>query len=231
MEPFLILTDTERITNAQLQLDGHVEQFQLVYNAIDALLVTPTLADIQLLLQKARNLRLPNFHAVKLTDFVFEYIIEKLLDKSAPYNLNGVQLQRSKVREMMTPPNVEPLRLVIEEASYQPDAILELMTLTSGVIAKVANADAIMEARYTYYTKTDASTTRALQIQAFCDALNTLEAQTNNMIAGGLVGWNNHLKYKTGQDFKITLPGISWRNGAYHVSLSYIRSFEETRAV
>jgi hypothetical protein len=227
MEPFLIYTATNKIAAEKADLTAKVTLFQNVYNAIKALGVTPSLQEIEGLLSWTVNNNGGN-------DFEYNYILNKLLDAAAPYSLNGVQLQKSKVKEMISPPNVTALKTALSAGRQVSNRViasdLALISLNADTIAKVANTNTTIETRNTHYTASDASTTRALEINAICDLINSFDTAHGKPFAkninSNISAFESNFKGLP-NPFKTILPGIEYRD-RFIVSLKYIRTFEAT---
>ncbi|WP_295795167.1 hypothetical protein [Mucilaginibacter sp.] len=227
MNPVLIYTSTAKIAADKSALNLNLELFQNVYNAFKAINISPTLQEIgDLLSLTVNNNSAPGFET--------DYAVNKLLDAAAPYNLNGVQLQRSKVKDMIVPPNMTNVKAALIAAKQMQPGILgndiSLLTLANDVISKVNNSDTIIETRNTFYTQTDAGATMANSVQAVCDALNTFDAANGKVIFGGLSKKSAEFVYQNGKNvadpFESAIAGVEMRGGQFGISLPFIRSVE-----
>ena len=225
MNPVLIYKNTDAIATAKSALELNLELFQDVYSAIKAIGITPTIAEIDGLLGQTARAAAPGFET--------EYAVNKLLDAAAPYNLNGVQLQRNRVKEMIVPPNVTGLKAALAGVSQLPEGAARdttLLVIVNDAIVKVPDADAQIEARYTHYTKTDAGAAMASSLQAVCDALNNFDAANDKRIFRGLTHEINEFERTYGRSTKNPLKnainGLEIRGGQFAVSLSFINAFE-----
>ena len=222
MTPVLIYTDTNRIAKEIDFLDDSIAPLQAVYNALASQNIPFTLTDISNLVGWTVNRNVPS-------NFVQDFVINRLLDAAAPYVLNGVPLTRDSVRNMLVVPDVSALITSLNAfiglyGRYSGLAIrIDLVSLSAGVISKVENADDTITTAYTYYTKTDASATLANSLQAVCDALNTHDASYNNSIVRFLVNNNvPSIQYNT------SIQGVAVVGSTFYPSLAYIQNFERT---
>lgn len=231
MEPILILKNTEAISTAKSALDLSVEIFQSVYDAFKGIGITLTLSELNSLISGVR------VNGIN-SDLITNFTVDKLLDAAAPYTLNGVQLQRSKVKEMIVPPDLNTVKAALTEASgYEGVRIgqdIALMTIDADTISKVSNSDTTIESRHTHYTQTDASTQLVSSLLSVCDVLNEHNSAYNNVLILSIKeeerAFSNMYGLQTPNPIKNILPGLVVLGGQFKVNLSYVRAFESSRA-
>ena len=226
MNPVLIYTDSEKINAEKSMLNKYLAVIQSVYNEYKALGITVTLQEIQ-------NLISFTIQVNGRPDFELEFAVDKLLAMAGNYTYGGVALNSTKLRDLIQRPDITNVKAALAQVKYFSNGItgngvrLNLLTLTEDVITKVADCDAQIEAIYTYYTKTDASTQLALDIQVVADAINHYNDSTT-LPAGYPKAFPG---FDGGQKLQMAaMPGIAYYDDAYRVSLSYIRHFEELQA-
>jgi hypothetical protein len=241
MDPVLLGTDAERITDEQETLANVATLYQSVYNAILAVGITaPTLAEVDMLVQAAKTQQVGNadnyFSAISglknlAPDFVTNYVTNKLVAQA----MNGVQLTAAAVAKMIVVPDLSGITTALQPVTggnaqniFIGDAKatrLNLLSLAANVISAVAGADATIAALFTYYTVNDASASLATQLQAVCTALNTFDEANNNLFL---------LKMPPPPDTsfaalgKVTvMPGLAILDGEFIVDIQFIRKFEQ----
>lgn len=222
MDPVLIYTDTTKIALEKSVLTKVATTYQAIYNAIKALGITPTLNEISTLDQYRRSGNAKG-------DFVNDYVLTKLTDQLAPYQLNGVTMTREFFQNNIQIPDTTALKTALDavEGIYADSvngARLNLLSLAADVISKVGDSDAQITTIYTYYTQNDISAQVATDLQAVCDALNTFDE--SNALAMQNTFTANISIYGKQVAAKMNLPGIALLNGSFVVSLEYIRKRE-----
>jgi hypothetical protein len=203
-----------------------VEVYQTIYNAIKAVGVTPTIAEIDSLVQSAKR--------QSTADFINSYIKGKLVQQLAPYQLNGVQMSQEFFMNGVVLPDTTGIKTALQPVwGYKADKVFEgdaksarlnLLSLANDVISAVAGADATIASLFTYYTQSDASAAMAAQLQAVADALNTFDA-ANGAFMGKKVPT---IEFKSNQGYyESTIPGLAVDNGTFVLSLDFIRKYEQ----
>lgn len=223
MEPFLIYTDNRSITAEKNALTAAVTYVQGVYDALKALGITASLSDLSNLTGWQRQADPRN------KNFASNYVTQKLADQAMGATFNGVALQRDKLLDLISVPDLTNMQSALQNygslyqnmGSFSPGIRYDLLTLTDDIIAKVADSDSTIEGYYTFYTQTDVSTTLATQLQAVCDALNAYNAANSNAMA-------NAFKGAIGFEIPKQVPinGLALLGTTFVVSLRYIRNFE-----
>jgi hypothetical protein len=183
MTPVLIYTDTKRIADEQAVLDNAVTLYQAVYNAIKAIGIQPTIAEIDNLVNLAKR--------QSTTDYVKDYVTNKVLDAATSFVVNGVTFTRNAFKSFMALPDYSGITTALmpsfalfnNNASDIKAINPALLSLTADVISKVSDADTQITNLYTYYTKTDASSAVATGLQTVCDALNTFDSGNNDFFS------------------------------------------------
>jgi hypothetical protein len=244
MDPVLLGTDAERITDEQETLANVVTLYQSVYNAILAVGITaPTLVEVDKLVQAAKTQQVGNadnyFSAISglknlAPDFVTNYVTNKLVAQAMPFAMNGVQLTAAAVAKMIVVPDVSGITTALQPVTggnaqniFIGDAKatrLNLLSLAANVISAVAGADATIAALFTYYTVNDASASLATQLLAVCTALNTFDAANDNFFL---------LKMPPPPDTSYNaigtvtaFPGIAVLEGEFVVDREFIENYE-----
>jgi hypothetical protein len=226
MNPVLIYTDSEKISDEQETIDNVVTIYQAVYTAIKTLGVTPTLAEIDILVQYAKR--------QSQTNFINDYILNKLTDAAAPFVLNGISLTRDAVKGMIALPDTTAIKTVLQSVwgfnsqkvfvGQVNGARINLLTLAADVISKVADANTQITNLYTFYTMTDASATMAANLQAVCDALNNFDTNNNDFYRRTIPPLERQYN---GEGIATVIPGLDIRNDAFVISLHFMRKYEE----
>jgi hypothetical protein len=220
MDPVLIYTDTQRIAKDVAILNQSVTVFQGVYNAYKAIGVTATLQEINNLVSWTAK---GNGRA----DFELEFAVDKLLAIAGAYTIGGVAVDQQKLRDLISRPDITGVKAALAASRTTNDRFnggvrINLLTLTSDVIAKATGADDAIAAIYTYYTKTDDSSQLATRLQAVCDALNAFDTDYSNT--------NYVTRYKQHIQTGGVIPGVDLINGTCVVSLAYIQAYEAKKA-
>jgi hypothetical protein len=221
MTPVLIYTDAQAVADEIVTINKVVTLYQSVYTAIKAAGVTPTLAEIDNLVQLAKR--------GDTSNFINDYIVNKLLDAAAPYVLNGVTLTRDGVKNMMAVPNTSGIKTALGPSSQiftsrTNGARLNLLALASDVISKVSDANAQITTLYTYYTQNDSSAQVATDLQTVCDALNTFDGTYNNFFVKKTPPGKD---LRTGNNSGTIIPGLTLIGGAFVIDLGFIRKYEQ----
>jgi len=220
MNPVLIYTDTNRIANEKAVLTKVVTLFQNVYNALAAINVTPTIAEINNLVSwtKQNNNR---------GNWLQDYAVNKIVDAAGPLEVAGITLDRAKFIQLMNAlPDVSGVKTALNTVGSTFNGLVNaartnLLSLANGVISKVGDSDTQIETEFTYYTKTDASATIANGLQAVCDALNTFNAANPGILKSPV---NNAISDYTPAG---NLPAaITDMYGTFVISLAFIRGYE-----
>lgn len=220
MNPVLIFTDTETITNEKAFLNTALPVFQAVYDAFKAISITVSIQEINnLIVWTVNHNGAPNF--------VQEFAVNKLLDAAAPYVLNGITLGRDKIKDMMILPDVSGVNTALKGAynmrGYNFGAVrYNLLSLANDVISKVSDSDTQIEALFTYYTKTDASAQLATDLLVVCTAMNTFDAAHNN----ALIMVQPRVIKDFGKNEFIAPHPLKVLNNQVVINLDYIRQFE-----
>jgi len=222
MSPVLIFTDTQKITEEKAFLNKAVPFFQSIYDAFAALNITVSIQEINSLVNWTVN-------GNGGQNFVQNFAVNKLLDAAAPYVLNGVQLSRDKVKDMMILPDVSAINSALQSSnsvfSYSYQGVrVDLLTLANSIISKVADSDAQIEALFTYYTKTDASAQLATDLLVVCAAMNTFEGAHNNALKIA----QPQIYGNSGKNEFVAPHPLKVVNGQFVINLDYIRRFEES---
>lgn len=224
MNPVLIFTDTYRIDAEKEYLDEVAEYCNKLYNSFKTIGITVTLQDIANVTsifnrQNCNPNYLPNF------------VSEKLLDIAGGHTVNGITLQRDKVKDFMSIPNLSIIEQVVrgynslseveDDRSHTKGIDLKFLTFDGDVIIKKTNADAQIEALHTHYTKTDKSAQMVTDIQPVATAINTYISAHPSKFQHEAAFVKNYQN----------MPGLDYRNGAFVVSLSFIRNYEAMSAM
>ncbi|HVS92459.1 MAG TPA: hypothetical protein VHE59_10520 [Mucilaginibacter sp.] len=226
MNPVLLYTDTQRINDEQATLANVITAYQAIYDAIKAVGVTPTIAEINSLVSSARR-QAP-------TDFVTPYIANKLADAATSFSVNGVTFTRAAFMSMIAVPDISGIMTALQPVTgnnaqriFIRDAKgprIDLLSLANDVISAVAGANDTITALFTYYTASDASATMATQLQAICDAINTFDGTNNGFVLQKMpTARRNQNGY-----YESAFPGLAVLDGSFVVSLEFIRKYEQT---
>ncbi|WP_192821210.1 hypothetical protein [Rufibacter sp. LB8] len=108
MEPVFIEKDQRRIEEEIDRLDSAVSFLQELYDALKAIGVTASLQELGLVTQRLSN-------ANPKTEFLLDFVTNKLADKANQPNFNGVPIKRAMVLEMVDVPDLTPVVNVVKE--------------------------------------------------------------------------------------------------------------------
>lgn len=225
MNPVLIYTDQERINAEIAVVDNAAPLFQQIYTALKNVGVTATLADINSFVFWTIN-------GNGMGDFVATYTLEKLTDKLAPYQYNGVTMSRDWFKNNIDVPDTSAITDLLSEFRRFLGGNIKginpaYLSLVDDVITKADTADDAITTAYTYYTKTDASAQLATELQAVCDAMNTFDENHNDAFKHSL---GLYTSYGLMTKAETPIAGIALLNDEFVVSLAYIRNQEELAA-
>src|ERR1700760_1009804 len=106
MNPVLLSKDTKRIEDEQTTLSNVVEVFQSIYDAIKAVGITPTIAEISNLINNARK--------SEAGGFVRNYITDKLVAAVSPYVVNGVKFTDQAVKGFISVPDTSGVSAALQ---------------------------------------------------------------------------------------------------------------------
>jgi len=217
MNPILLYTDTDKIAGETNFYNEVVPYFQNMYNALQLLGITPTLQDLSSFSQWIRQ--------QNGTLYIENYVTDKLVAQAGGANFNGVPINAAKLKELIVVPDLTSLISVTRAGqifSQEFNGInIAYLQITNNVISLDAGTAAAITAKWSYYTTTDAGTTKATGLQAICDTLNAYDAANDNQFYTGVA---NNTFYD--QKVKFPLPGLDIRGGQFVVSVSYIADFE-----
>jgi len=167
-------------------------------------------------------------------DWLQDFATNKVINAAGGLVVAGIPLNREKFIQLMdAQPNVSAVKVALSASENTfngpfeiKSARINLLSLVDDVITKVADSDAQISAVYSYYTKTDQSATIATSIQAVCDTLNAFDAS----YSGVLREPTNSNFYDFG--YSGNLPSaIKVQNGAFVISLDFIRAYERKNAI
>jgi hypothetical protein len=224
MTPVLIYTDTNAIEDAQDTLNNIAPIFQNVYSALKAIGITPTLKEIQALVQKAK--------AGHDDNFVREYVLDKKVQAVTPFQVNGLTFTTQAVKIMIAMPDISLIIVALKDVwgsnSNQvftgsiKDVRIDLLSIKDDTISIIEDAETKIKAIYTQYTKTEASSKLAIQLQAVCDSLNAVNVSNDGI-------YEKKMPFEARNPYGhrvIELPGIAISEDGFIINPTYITRFE-----
>lgn len=218
MNPILLYTNNEAIATEIAFYNNVAPYFQAMYDATQAIGLTPTLQDLNIFSQWARR---PDCQRS-----LENYVKSGLLAKAGNVNFNGVAVDQNKLLDLIVIPDLTAFKAAVNSSiwafSQRNNGVNNAyLQLVDNVVSVANTAAAAIAAKYTYYTTTDAGTTKANELQAICDTLNTYDAANGKPFYNGISANTFY-----GQNLPIPLPGIDVRDGVFVVSVSYIATYE-----
>jgi hypothetical protein len=177
MKPILIYKDEQKIKEEIAILDKMAIEFQTINTAFKAINVSVEISDITRLVLST--------DAGSVTNRVQTYVVNKLLDAAAPFELNGLKITREAFRNMIAVPYTGEIQTLVVAASrhlthYVGGIREDLLSIIDGEVVKLPNANDKIATIYSYYTKTDKSAKLTESLQNICNAMNAFAKQHGN---------------------------------------------------
>lgn len=215
MQPVLILTETEKITQHKAYLTKMLVPLQAFYNLFKAINVDATVADMHQMAHQ--NI------STQIKSQMDEFVGNKMMDKAGTPDFGGVPIKREKLRDMLDMPDTTDL---IKQAQA-----VQLLSQSNGgnywlepkyyqivndVVSIKADAFANIEDRYTHYTKNNRGDLLATKMNEFIPQLNDYIT---------LIGRGQSLNFM--RELGLEKIGIEWTSVELRPSLYFIRNEEK----
>lgn len=213
MQPVLILTDPEKITQHKAFLTKAVTYLQLLYDKFKAIGIEVTLEEMRVLI---------HFPNGQTPNYISDFVAQKMLDKAGIPDFNGVPIKKQKLLEMMDVPDTTDITAFVKGASSylghlnQTGIEPNLFEIINGVVAKKEDAEGTIEAKHNHYTQNDRGTEVAKKLNAIVQTLEDYKNYAGNAISDRF--W---------KDLELDDMGLENNGGKLRPSLRFVREQEK----